>query len=1781
MLYIFMKLHMPRVFRVSAKVFLALVFAGLLTVSLSGARSSSGEDEKKPDVVRLFTEQDGDLYGGVIARTLAADQSVWVNASQSGQVEVDIYRAEEKDLFQALSYKSKDKTDASSESRDASFRTAPFAVDQKKLHRLAATQTISVNGTDDRVRVTLPLKEPGIYYARAWQGNIVGDAFFVVSNTATQVKEADQKLIAWTVDTRTGRHVSEGSVEVYSLSGKYEKTHDASIGQDGVAEVAFTEKDDILVARSGGEVTVTPLNFADHSDRWFVNDWQSFAPTQTVTRSFLFTDRPLYQPGDTILFKSILRDDHDAVYGIPDGAVRVRLYKDGYWDEKNIVFDQVVRLSSEGALDGSFRLPEAIETGDYSLSVEAVTTPKDTERRGYLNGRTIYGSIWIEVQYYRKPEFGLDVEMEKDQLIAGDTLRATVSGRYFSGQPVEGETLKYVVYASNYYDSPYDNGERNDSFDNEYRFGSWYGRQVSSGTITLDADGEATIEVATTHDGQNNTSSYGGSDRWRDTVPQVYSVEVSVEGDDQHAVFENKNALVMPGDFSLRQKGYFFGSKQGEAIALPIVLRRNPGSLASVADRAVTVEAHMTRWVKDENATEDQKKYPWRWPYHKEERDFDMRSLRTNQDGEMIINFTPPESGNYDFVLKTTDDRGNELSRTLSIWVSDRSGAFYRGNESNQSKVLTLQVDNAEHHPGEKINVSISSLMPNREVWLTFVRDHVRRYQTVFIEGNSTVVSLPLEENDIPSIYISGTVFDATSISTDQVEVKMNSESKEMRIDVQTDKERYEPGDTVSVEVSAKNYQGRPISGEVTLWAVDKALFELMDQNSGDIFQSFWFPRYDNTETAHSLQGLTYSVSMAERGGCFSGDTKVLMEDGSTRAIRDVRVGDRVTTRRSERDSTLTAASVLSTHEMQENGFLLINGDIEVTPEHRLFVNGEWRAAGDMVIGDSLVGPDGGVVPVRSLEWKREMLTVYNLTVEDAHSFFADGILAHNDIGGKDGGARSRFVDTAYWNPRLRLGADGKAKVTFKVPDNTTTWVLSAIGADASTRVGQAKHEIVVSKDVIVRTVLPNEMRTGDLVKVSSLIHNTTDRSLDLSVSALFDAGSIEDGVNRSVSIGAHAVEEVVFTVKPETANEEAKFTVEALPKSGESESPSGDSVILTVPVVAYGFARNTVHNAVGPETFSLYWEKNDDATQRRVSLDIASDLFGTLPSAMKYLLQYPYGCVEQTTSRFVPLVIAKQYPSEFGEAVKNIESSKMIAEGVKHLHELQNDDGSFGFWHDGKDNPFITAYVAEYLVTAKSFGIETGLIESMLEKLQTYVKDKSEAVQQKLVSGEKELREQGDWWNTIRYYEGDMISLAFAKSVLGLPIDSSETHPGKKLGGYEKLPPDILALAILTNAQQGDLSGENGSQVLLAKAHQDSVGTLSWAKGSWTGYYGSSQASTAMAIRALVASHVDREIIARAVTSLNTNRSENYWGNTFGTAQTIRALTDFHRVGSSDIAPESVYRVVVDGKEVASGSMKGIHGRKTIDLDSQYFLQPETSIQVLREGAGDMYSTLSQESFSVDKAFPGTSDKLVVKREYRNLRELNAPIAVGDRVQVILTVDMSDASFNDVDRLVIDDTLPSGLIPVNDAFKNEQIAGEQTSRDFSFPHFSIDQYKRNGVVLTTETSDVKIFRGTYTARAVNAGDYSIPPASAALMYTPEYNGYSPAGTLTITEEKLHAATKEIAAKNDSGSTSLASVLTRVIVFGMEAGVLTGFLLWHRRRKKKESANYTIDPKEE
>jgi uncharacterized protein YfaS (alpha-2-macroglobulin family) len=1650
---------------------------------------SYGEEK---EFLRLFTEQDGSYYGGVITRTLADEQVVWLDASFPGEVSVDVYRAGEGDLLGALAYKKRPERNST-----RSYDYAPFRVDTGHLAKIASSKVSEEEGR--RTRFVLPVKEPGIYYARATKGSLTGDAFFVVSNIATQIKEGDRDVVAWTLDTKTGRHVSSGEIEVYSLEDGPHALGKGVIGSDGVARSAFDKMADVAVIRSGGETAMVPMNFTSHSDRWFVGSWSSFTPREKAFRYFAFTDRAVYQPGDKIFFKAVMREDNDARYGILQGLARVKIYKEWIRDS-NKVFEKTVAVSSEGSIDGDFALPGNLEAGSYYMDIEMPGYGASAEGYAWYAASS---AVEFKVDYYRKPEYGIDLTVDNDRLIVGDTVRATVSGSYFSGQPLAGETVQYAIQASTYHDSAYYDSE-DSRLSDDYRYGSWWGSRVTRGTATLDAEGKATIEFQTQP-----------AEKF---VPQVYRLEVTTSDDSENPVFESKNVLVMPGEFGIYRKDHAYGAKQGEKTDIPVILKANRDGV-SLQGREVRASVHLTKWIEYE--VEGQR-YP---SYRSEERDLEDMVAVADEKGEAVLSLMPQESGSYEITVRAADDRGNTIVRETYLWVSDSSGYYYRGNDQGQSGILTLRTDKQAYRPNESVRVTVSSSVPQRDVWLVFERDGVHRYRTVSLDGTSKTVALPLEEGDMPNIFLSAVTFDATRISTDQAEITVSTESKQMRIEVHTDKEQYAPGETLTAEVSARDFRGRPMQGEVTLWAVDKALFEIVDKGIGDIFKRFWEKRYESTEDAHSLQDLTYMVDMAEQGGCFAGDTPVLMSDGSLRPIEEVKEGDEVLTRIGEDDASLVSAKVTAVHRVEEGGYLLLNGSIKVTPIHRMYVDGEWKRAGDIQPGETLTDAQGRSVTVESIEWQRDPVPVYNLTVEKYHTYFAGGVWVHND---KGPGMRSVFSDTAYWNPRIRLGADGKAKVTFKLPDNTTTWVISAVGANQATQVGQARKEIAVTKDLIVRPILPNILRIGDRSLVRAIVQNTTERDIDLTVGAEFDAGRVGGDSVRTLTLRPNGSETVAFELYPEKAVDEAKITVAAEPRDGEGVQR--DVVVSTVPVYEYGFAQKRVETGTGSQSFVLEWPTDAKSESSGVTLDLSSSLLGTLPSAMRHLVDYPYGCVEQTTSRFVPLVIAKQHPELFGEALRDKDTKAMLATGIKNLRELQQERGSWGFWHDGDDNPFITAYVIEYLKAAREFGVETELIDQMLERAKAYVVGESQKVASKdFIEGSPSTGVPADqvaapdFGSFIKHREMTVVSLAYAKTLLGIPTDRRETQPGDLINSFEMLPPDVLSLAVLANLSLGERNPDrNGASALLKASHADDAGRLSWDKGTWTGYYASADASTAMAVRALTAAGTDRKVIVQAVKSLDSRRRSDYWSNTFATAQVVRALADFNRSGFNGERPDYRYRVLADGKEIFSGSMQSVNQNKTLSLDGQDIVRNGSRVEVVQEGEGDLYVTLTQNMFRADREFPGENGGLTVERNYENLREKDAPLGVGDKVKVRVSVRGAKSSG---DRLVVEDQLPAGMVPVNTAFKNERFIRPTGDYGRTFWWDSrVERYTQNGAVLTAYVkSERDIYEAEYVARVVNAGEYIAPPAYAELMYDPEVRGYSSSRTVVLESDQKPA----------------------------------------------------------
>jgi len=1629
------------------------------------------EGMAEKDLLAFFADEKGYEFGGVISRTLGEEQVVWLGGPETGRAKINLYSVPEDQFTNALVYPEKKDDDDR-----YTTKLLPFPIKKEKLNLVTSFEE-NIQSAATRTRISLPIKKSGLFYLEATMGNRRGEMLLVTSNIVAQAKEEGGKLVIWTADSRTGKHVTSGEIIAYQLVKKKKELERANIDNQGIARITRGEEGDVAWIRSGGEAAFIPLNYASHVPQPVSYGWWGgkFHPYASFAKSYSFTDRMLYQPGDMVYFKSLLRQDDDAVYSIPGGMAKAKVWT-GWGQEETVIFEKTMAITASGAVDGNFLIPTDAKTGYYSYSVDYGNLDRNTGWYSY--GPSVDTSFVVE--HYRKPEFGLDVEVVDDQLIVGDNVEFEIQGTYFSGEPLRGKTVTYTVSAGTYYDSPYFfDGE--DAFGDSYRYGGWGGPVVTEKSVTLGNDGKYRVSVPT-HPHQN-------------FLPQVYHIQVRGQDSEQNEVYESRNTLVLPGDYSLYRKDFNYGNRAEKEMELLFQVRQNRDNVSLA--RQFEVKIHHERWIEEGSSG----KYP---NYRKVEKDLAPGTMQTNEQGEGAFRFTPPEEGSYLLTFLGKDDRGNTIKREIWVWASARDGWFYQPGEGEQN-LVSIKTDKEKYVPGEKMEITLTSPLRDREVWLSFERSGVRRFQIVKLDGNTARVAVPVEEGDMPNIFLVATMFSDTSVITNTLEVAVSTEAKHIQVELHPDKEQYQPSETVSLEVFGKDNQGKPVSGEVAIWAIDKALFELMDQAPADVFKTFWSERFHDTTNAHSLEGVLFSLNLAESGGCFLSGTPVLMGDGTRKAIQDVQIGDKVLTRKDLNDASLKEAVVTGTHTVEVDGYLIINDTLRVTPEHKMFVNGSWTAAGSIQVGDKLVGIQGEEVVVADIAFVREKVLVHNLTIDTYHTYFAGDVWVHNN---KDGGVRSAFKDTAYWNPRVRLGDNGKARVTFRLPDNTTTWVISGIATAGATQFGQAHQEISVSKNVLVNEALPELMRLGDEVKINVQIRNNTAEKLDFAVRGTFSNGTIVDGAERTITLEGRSTEMVTYTFVPESVNEKATFLVRA--ETNGKGAEFADAIERTVPIRQKEFVQKVLEAKDGDTSFSLLLPVDADLKRTKVQLEIAPSLLGTLPTAMRGLLDYPYGCVEQTTSRFVPLVIAQKEKGIFKEALAEKNTQEMIEAGVKHLGELQNNNGGWGFWHDDESNPFITSYVVEYLLEARSLGIAQDEITLLLARARGYVEQASrEAV-------EEREKARNVPYSKVEAQDNFMplISLAYAKSLLGMTVWKDEVQEGVLIPNFSLLSPELLSLAVLTSVRINEMDpAKNGANALVNQSKTDALGWRYWEAGK-IHYYASRDAATALALRALLEAKYDREVLLSIVRSLPSTRKAGYWSNTFATAQVVRALVDFFRYNTPE-QPNYQYTIKLDGKEIASGRMTSAFQNVVVPIISEKIQPTGSQIEISHEGEGDIYSSLIQRIHRTTESFEGESHGLTLERSYENVSEPRAEPALGDTIRVRLTVTGVQRSH---DRLVVEDMLPAGMVPINEGFKNEQGTVNDAQRGWQEGY--VEEYKEDGVVMTTYTGQGgKEYKLSYLARVVNAGTYFVPPAYTEFMYSPEAYAYSSSTKMTFPAE--------------------------------------------------------------
>lgn len=238
---------------------------------------------------------------------------------------------------------------------------------------------------------------------------------------------------------------------------------------------------------------------------------------------------------------------------------------------------------------------------------------------------------------------------------------------------------------------------------------------------------------------------------------------------------------------------------------------------------------------------------------------------------------------------------------------------------------------------------------------------------------------------------------------------------------------------------------------------------------------------------------------------------------------------------------------------------------------------------------------------------------------------------------------RSEFADTAFWTTAVSLDADGTATIDFKVPDNLTTWKIKVWTLGDGTRVGSGESQIIAAKDLMIRPQIPRFLTERDQIVLSAVINNTL--PTDKSVRVVFEHSDgllkLNSPAEQTVMVPASGSTRVDWLADA-VAPGKATIRMAAL---AEGDS---DATEIHVPVNVYGLLKTDSFTGVvrpqdnsGSITVTVPEQRN--AEQSRLEVRFSPSLAASLVDSLPYLIEYPYGCTEQTLNRFLPAVLVQR----------------------------------------------------------------------------------------------------------------------------------------------------------------------------------------------------------------------------------------------------------------------------------------------------------------------------------------------------------------------------------------------------------------------------------------------------------------------------------------------------------------------------------------------------------
>lgn len=319
---------------------------------------------------------------------------------------------------------------------------------------------------------------------------------------------------------------------------------------------------------------------------------------------------------------------------------------------------------------------------------------------------------------------------------------------------------------------------------------------------------------------------------------------------------------------------------------------------------------------------------------------------------------------------------------------------------------------------------------------------------------------------------------------------------------------------------------------------------------------------------------------------------------------------------------------------------------------------------------------------------------------------------------------RKNFLSTAFYQGRVKTDSTGKAKITFNLPDNITSFRIMASAINKDGYFGASDDVVVVKKNLMLMPTLPEFAYVEDRFKAGSLIYNYSNEDLEIEIQAVASNVSIENSSQKiTVPKGGNA--DIRFDIIA-TNQGLAKITIFA--KGGEYTDAVEKTFEVNVPMTTESVA---MFSSMTSDSLNIGIKipNSSQIYSGAGSLDIymSPSAFSELSGGLEYLMNYPYLCLEQQLSRIYPIIVSKRMIIDMKLTDRTEEYLDNSVESfLKNMPSYQTADGGFAYWTSKTwVSPWLTAYAADAMIKAKKEGynIDEKSLNLALEYLNNYAK--------------------------------------------------------------------------------------------------------------------------------------------------------------------------------------------------------------------------------------------------------------------------------------------------------------------------------------------------------------------------------------------------------------------------------------------------------------------------